>query len=62
MVKLLRSLLAIFLTFLILAGSIAMAKPSHFKEKDIGSDLAELDVMLSGNPSDANSSRAICQL
>jgi hypothetical protein len=39
-----------------------MAKPSFFKEKDIGSDLAELDVMLSGNPSDANSSRAICQL
>jgi hypothetical protein len=62
MVKLLRSLLAITLTFLVLAGSIAMAKPSYFEEKDIGSDLVELYAMLSGNPSDANNSRAICQL
>ena len=62
MVKLLRSLLAITLTFLVLAGSIAMAKPSYFEEKDIGSNLAELYAMLSGNPSDANGSRVICQL
>jgi hypothetical protein len=62
MAKLLRNLLAITLTFLVLAGPIAMAKPSFFKEKDTGSDLAELDAMLSGNPSDANSSRAIFQL
>jgi hypothetical protein len=62
MCKLLISHLAITLTFLVLAGSIAMAKPSFFKEKDTGSDLAELDAMLSGNLSDANSSREIYQL
>jgi hypothetical protein len=60
--KLLICILVITLAFLVLAGPIATAKPSFFEEKSTGSDLAELDTMLSGDHGDANGSREIYQL
>ena len=60
--KFLMCFLVIALAFLVLAGPIATAKPSFFEEKSTGSDLAELDELLSGNHGDANGSREIYQL
>ena len=57
-----RYLLALTLAFLVVASPVATAKPSFFKEKSTGSDLAELDALLSRDNSDANSSREIYQL
>lgn len=62
MSRLVKCLLAVSLTFLVLAAAVAVAKPSFFKEKNTGSDLSELDAMLSGDHGDANSSREVYQL
>jgi hypothetical protein len=47
---------------LVLAGPVATAKPPFFEEKSTGSDLAELDALLSGDHGDADGSREIYQL
>jgi hypothetical protein len=60
--KLLRDFLVGTLVFLIVAGLVATAKPSFFKEKSTEDDLAELDAMLSGDHSNASSSREVYQL
>ena len=60
--KLLRRILVVTLSFLVLAGPVATAKPSFFEKKSTGSDLAELDALLSGDHGNANASREIYQL
>lgn len=60
--KLLMCFLVMILAFLVLAGPTVMAKPSFFEEKSTGSDLAELDRVLSGDHGEANGSREIYQL
>jgi hypothetical protein len=57
-----RCLLVVTLAFSVLAGQVATAKPSSSEVKSTGSDLAELDSLLSGDHGDANGSREIYQL